>query len=104
MRDFCLPGASADQVTKGGVSMLSLRPRCAFATGQPVGRPLLDAADLLILLVLAVLIYVGVRLAVNAPQVLNGPQISLSANALPYYALLSVGRMLAAYLLSMLFS
>jgi NitT/TauT family transport system permease protein len=75
-----------------------------FVTGQPFGRPLLGIADLLILLVIAGLIFIGVRLAVASPQVLNGPEIHLSANALPYYALLSVGRMLAAYVLSLLFS
>ncbi len=84
--------------------MRSLRSRPVFATGQPFGRPLLSGADLLILLVLAILIYIGVRLAVSAPEALNGPDIKLSVRALPYYALLSVGRMLAAYVLSMLFS
>src|SRR5262245_49359173 len=84
--------------------MNALRRRIVFATGQPAERPLLGVADLLILLTLAVAIYVGVRLAVASPQVLNGPDINLSPRALPYYALLSVGRMSAAYLLSMIFS
>lgn len=84
--------------------MKSLRSRLVFATGQPFSRSLLDRADLLILLVLAILIYFGVQMAVESPEVLNGPDINLSISALPYYALLSVGRMLAAYLLSMLFS
>ena len=84
--------------------MKSLRARLVFATGQPFSRSLFDRADLLILFVLAILIYFGVQMAVESPKVLNGPDINLSISALPYYALLSVGRMLAAYLLSMLFS
>ena len=84
--------------------MKSLRARLVFATGQPFSRSLFDRADLLILFVLAILVYFGVQMAVESPKVLNGPDINLSISALPYYALLSVGRMLAAYLLSMLFS
>src|SRR5262249_10340300 len=41
---------------------------------------------------------------VHAPNVIHGPQISLSPSALPWYALLSVGRMAAAYFLSLVFS
>jgi len=84
--------------------MNSFRRRIVFAIGQPAERPLLDVADLVILLALAVLIYIGVRLAIASPKILDGPDINLSLRALPVYALLSVGRMLAAYLLSMLFS
>ncbi|MCC7448148.1 MAG: ABC transporter permease subunit [Anaerolineae bacterium] len=84
--------------------MNSLRRRIVFATGQPTNRPLLDVADFVILLALAVLIYSGVRLAIASPRILDGPDINLSWRALPVYALLSVGRMLAAYLLSLLFS
>src|SRR5258708_19297392 len=83
--------------------MNALRRRIVFATGQP-GGPLLSIADLLILLVLALAVYIGVRLAVSSPQVLQGPSINLSTQVLPYYALLSLGRMLAAYILSILFS
>src|SRR5262245_22376159 len=84
--------------------MNALRRRIVFATGQPSGRPLFGIADLIILLCLLVGIYVGVRLAVASPRVLNGPEISLAPQALPYYALLSLGRMAAAYLLSIVFS
>ncbi len=84
--------------------MRSLRSRSVFATGQPFSRAQLDKADLLILLAVAVLIYAGVRLAVRSPEALEGPQINLSLSALPYYTLLSVGRMLAAYTLSLAFS
>jgi NitT/TauT family transport system permease protein len=49
-------------------------------------------------------LYVGVALAVKAPRALQGPGISLAPQGLPYYASLSVGRMTAAYLLSLLFA
>lgn len=60
--------------------------------------------DLLALGLIAVLVFVGARLAFGAPQVIVGPQISLSPNALPWYTLFSLGRMLAAYALSMVFT
>src|SRR5260221_644431 len=84
--------------------MNALRRRIVFATSQPSRGPLLSITDLLIILIIAVAVYIGVRLAVASPQVLNGPQINLSPRALPYYALLSLGRMSAAYLLSIIFS
>jgi len=60
--------------------------------------------DAIVLLLIATLLYAGVRLAVNAPQVISGPQISLSTSALPWYTLLSLGRMFSAYFLSLLFT
>jgi len=66
--------------------------------------PAFTAGDGLILLGVASLLYVGLRLAFHAPTVIHGPEISLSPLALPWYALLSVGRMAAAYFLSLLFS
>jgi len=60
--------------------------------------------DGLILLGIATLLYAGARLAFNAPAIVAGPDISLSPSALPWYAFLSVGRMTAAYFLSLLFS
>ncbi len=84
--------------------MNALRRRIVFATGQLSNGPLLSTADLIILLVLAVVIYIGVRLAINSPQALSGPNIDLGPQVLPYYALLSLGRMAAAYLLSLTFS
>jgi NitT/TauT family transport system permease protein len=62
------------------------------------------AGDAFILLCLVAVIFVGAQLAVRAPAVVTGPQITLSFEALPWYALLSTGRMAAAYLLSLLFS
>ncbi|MFZ2359025.1 MAG: ABC transporter permease subunit [Anaerolineae bacterium] len=61
-------------------------------------------ADALVILAVAVAIYLGARLAVDAPAVVEGPDISLAPAALPVYALFSVGRMLAAYMLSFLFT
>lgn len=66
--------------------------------------PAFTVGDGLILLGIASLLYIGARLALRVPQVIAGPDISLSLRALPWYALLSVGRMTAAYFLSLLFS
>ena len=66
---------------------------------RPVGL-----GDLVVFLVVAVLIYAGVRLAFRAPAYVQGPEISLSPAALPWYAFLSTLRMLAAYVLSLSFS
>jgi len=60
-----------------------------------------DAAALLLI---AVLLYGGVRLAFNAPAEIQGPTIRLEPRVLPWYALLSTGRMAAAYALSALFA
>ncbi|NTW49208.1 MAG: ABC transporter permease subunit [Chlorobiales bacterium] len=66
--------------------------------------PPFTIGDGLILLGIATLLYIGARLAFNAPAVITGPDISLSPLVLPWYALLSIGRMAAAYFLSLLFS
>jgi NitT/TauT family transport system permease protein len=78
------------------------KPRL-FRVGQPIERPF-TYGDLAILLGLAVLLYLGARLAHDVPQVIQGPKIDLTPASLPLYASLSVGRMLAAYVLSILFS
>ncbi len=62
------------------------------------------AGDLLALLLVLVVLYAGARLALNAPDVISGPTIDLKPRALPWYAALSVGRMTAAYTLSLLFT
>jgi NitT/TauT family transport system permease protein len=67
-------------------------------------RPALTSGDGLIILAIASLLYAGVRLSLHAPAVIAGPNISLSYLALPWYTLLSTGRMLIAYLLSLLFT
>ena len=60
--------------------------------------------DVIVIFLMAVLLYGGARLAFASPTIITGPQISLSPSALPWYTLLSVGRMLAAYCLSLLFT
>ena len=60
--------------------------------------------DVVVILLMAVLLYGGARLAFDSPPIIEGPQISLNPSALPWYTLLSVGRMLAAYVLSLLFT
>ena len=67
-------------------------------------RPALTAGDAVIVLGIVALLYVGSRLAFHAPKMIAGPDISLSPLALPWYAALSLGRMTAAYVLSLLFS
>jgi NitT/TauT family transport system permease protein len=60
--------------------------------------------DGFVVVVLAALLYFGARLALRAPAVIAGPDISLAFRALPWYALLSTLRMAAAYALSLLFT
>jgi NitT/TauT family transport system permease protein len=67
-------------------------------------RPAFTLGDAVIVLGIAAILYAGIRLAIRVPVVIAGPDVSLSPIALPWYALLSVGRMAAAYFLSMLFS
>jgi NitT/TauT family transport system permease protein len=75
----------------------------SFKVEQRPGRAF-TWGDALALGVVAALVYAGVRLALGAPEVIRGPQISLSPRALPLYAALSTTRMTAAYALSMLFT
>lgn len=65
---------------------------------------LFTLGDGIILLALVSVLYLGVRLAFQAPAVVAGPEISLDAAALPWYAALSLGRMASAYALSLAFS
>ncbi|HXF63204.1 MAG TPA: ABC transporter permease subunit, partial [Caldilineaceae bacterium] len=74
-----------------------------FQPGSPLARGW-GWGDLVVIVGLLSLLYVGVRLAVGAPDVIRGPEISLTLGALPWYATLSVGRMAAAYGLSLLFT
>ncbi len=66
--------------------------------------PAFDVGDAAIVLTIVVALYVGVRLALASPAVIRGPEINLAPQALPWYALLSLGRMAAAYALSLLFA
>jgi NitT/TauT family transport system permease protein len=81
---------------------MSLRQR-TFRPPAGFGR-VFSLSDIVVLLLLAIVLYLGIRLAFGAPEVIKGPAISLEPSALPYYAVLSLGRMLVAYVLSMLFS
>jgi NitT/TauT family transport system permease protein len=72
-----------------------------FTVPQPHERRL-QWGDIVVLLGVAVVIYFGVSLAFYTPRALRGPDISLAPEALPYYALRSVGRMAMAYGLSLI--
>lgn len=74
-----------------------------FRFEHPLPRAL-TWADGLVLLGVTVLIYAGARLALSAPAVVQGPAISLAPTALPWYTARSMGRMAAAYILSILFT
>lgn len=80
-----------------------MQSRLRFKIEQPTYRPI-TWGDGVVLVTVAVLIYAGVRVALNAPRVIQGPSISLSPYALPWYAALSLGRMVTAYILSVLFA
>ncbi len=74
-----------------------------FRTGQ-LNQRTLGWGDAVVLLGVIAILYIGVRLALQAPDVVQGPDISLALDALPWYGVLSVGRMAAAYVLSLLFT
>jgi len=74
-----------------------------FTVSRPTQRRL-QWGDVVVLLGVVVFLYLGVALAVHTPQTLRGPDISLDPHVLPYYAGLSIVRMAAAYLLSLLFA
>ena len=74
-----------------------------FGPARP-DRPAPGVGDLVILAGIAALLYAGVRLAFFAPRAIAGPEISTAPAALPWYALLSIGRMSIAYALSLGFS
>ncbi len=74
-----------------------------FQIEQPTHRPI-NWGDIVVFVGVVVLVYTGVRMAFNAPAIIEGPTISVSPSALPWYASMSVGRMAVAYALSMLFT
>lgn len=80
-----------------------MRQAISFNTAK-FANPSLTAADLFVFTGIVAILYTGIRLAFDAPEVIAGPDISLSFTALPWYTLFSVGRMTAAYFLSLLFS
>jgi NitT/TauT family transport system permease protein len=61
-------------------------------------------SDSIAIALVITLLYLGARLAFDAPAVIAGPDISLSSFVLPWYTLLSVGRMTAAFALSFIFT
>ncbi|MEW6380154.1 MAG: ABC transporter permease subunit [bacterium] len=69
-----------------------------------MARHRISWGDVVVFIGLCVLVYVGVRLASGAPLVIEGPAVSLSPALLPRYAALSIGRMAAAYTLSLFFT
>lgn len=77
--------------------------RMKFSLALPATPPF-TLGDGVIVLALAAILYIGARLALHAPAVVAGPEISLEPAALPWYAALSVARMGAAYALSLAFS
>jgi len=79
------------------------QPSRLFRIAQPLLRPL-AWGDAVVILGLALLLYLGIRLGLGAPAVVKGPEIDLAPRVLPYYVGLSLGRMVAAYFLSILFS
>ncbi len=80
-----------------------MRRRRAFALQTPTPRPL-TWGDAVVLTGVGVLIYAGVRLAIDAPATIQGPVITLNPEVLPWYAAQSLRRMLGAYVLSILFT
>ncbi|GAB4575794.1 MAG: ABC transporter permease subunit [Anaerolineae bacterium] len=74
-----------------------------FKVQQPTQRTF-GFADAVVIALVVVVIYAGVRLAIDTPAEIAGPSVSLAPEVLPYYALRSVGRMAAAYILSLVFA
>ncbi len=74
-----------------------------FHTSLSNNRPF-SWGDLFAVIFVAALLYFGIHLAFNAPSTISGPDISLDPSRLPFYTALSVGRMTAAYILSIIFT
>jgi NitT/TauT family transport system permease protein len=83
--------------------MMQRLARHLFTPPSP-SRPTFGRSDLLLLLLVIALLALGLWAARTAPSTVTGPTISLAPAALPWYALLSLGRMTAAYALSLLFT
>jgi len=79
------------------------QPTQVFTIPQPFERRF-AWGDAVVLAGLMALIAGAISLARHVPMVLHGPEISLAPEVLPYYAALSLGRMAAAYILSLLFA
>jgi len=79
------------------------RPSFLFKI-EPTAIPTFTWGDAIVLLGITGAVWYGVRLAFHAPAIIEGPHISLSPSALPWYAGYSIARMTAAYALSMIFT
>jgi NitT/TauT family transport system permease protein len=79
------------------------QPSRLFQIAKPLVRPL-TWGDGVVFVGLALLLYLGIRIGLGAPAIIKGPEIKLAPRVLPYYVGLSLGRMVAAYILSILFS
>jgi NitT/TauT family transport system permease protein len=79
------------------------QPSRQFEIAKPLRRPL-TWGDGVVFVGLALLLYLGIRIGLGAPAVVKGPEIELAPRVLPYYVGLSLGRMVAAYILSIMFS
>ena len=77
--------------------------RRLFATLQPRAT-LLSWGDAVVLIGLAAILFFAISFGTHAPRVIEGAAINLGYIALPYYAVLSLGRMAAAYALSLGFA
>jgi NitT/TauT family transport system permease protein len=73
-------------------------------TPSVIPGPAFNTADALIIVSVIALLAFGIFLAVNAPVQVQGPQINLAPEYLPWYAAFSLMRMVAAYGLSFLFT
>src|SRR5512136_1104569 len=78
--------------------------RRRFERAFNLSLPIFGVGDIVIALLLLALLYILARLAVRAPAVITGPDITLSPAALPWYALVSTSRMAIAYLFSLAFT
>ncbi len=87
----------------GGAVGLRFSER-VFAWARSMRERPFSRGDVVVLAGIGTLIYAGIRLAVGAPAVVQGPQISLSPAVLPWYTAYSVRRMFLAYLLSLAFT
>src|SRR6476646_9592318 len=75
-----------------------------FSSAVSIGRVRWTWGDAVALSFISAGLYFGVRLALSAPEMIQGPSISLSPAMLPVYAGLSFLRMLIAYVISLGFS
>jgi len=75
--------------------------RKTLGSALRVGR-FLRRGDVLIVIGILVFIYAGIRLA--SPYAVVGPDVDLKPSSLPWYALLSLVRLTASYVLSLVFT